>query len=161
MSSPAILRSPEVVFGPRRSRRRPRQAVVWTIDVRPPTIGNLPSDVNIAVRLGRGSSGREANVKRLEDSRFQAEVVPPLPPDESIELNLTVSGDTLRGRTTDRNLQIGDHTYRLSELSRLERLDGGARFRVRTATGKVLTEAVEGLGTVDMCAGERRTIRWI
>ncbi len=114
--------------------------MLWTIDVRPPTIGVLPDDLNVAVRLGRGSRGRQATVKRLEDGRFQAELAPPLTPDEPkpIELNLTVSGKSVHGRTTDRDLKIGSENYRLSQLSRLQRSDSGPRFRVLTASGKNL-----------------------
>ena len=149
-----FLRSPEVVFDPPPIRDADLdKPVVWTIDVRPPTIGVLPPDVNVAVRLGRGSRGREAAVKRLEDGRFQAEVVPPLPRDEPIELNVTVSGESVLGRTTDRNLKIGGQFYAVSQLSHLQRLDSGPKFRVLTATGKELTEPVEGLGMVDVPRG--------
>ena len=148
-----FLRSPEVVFDhpPIRGADLDKP-VVLTIAVRPPTIGVLPPEVNVAVRLGRGSRGREAAVKRLEDGRFQAEVVP-LPPDELIELNVTVSGESVHGKTTDRNLKIGTETYRLSQLSRLQRFDSGPKFRVLTATGKELAEPVEGLGMVDVPRG--------
>jgi S1-C subfamily serine protease len=146
-----FLRSPEVVFDPPPIRDVDLdKPVVWTIEVRPPPIGPLPPDVNLAVRLGRDPNGREAAVKRLDDGRFQAEVVLSRPPDEPIELNVMVDGKSVLGKTIDRNLMIGGQTYALSRLSLIQRLRPATRYRVHTSDGKELRGPVEGLGTAEV-----------
>jgi serine/threonine protein kinase len=146
-----FLRSPEVVFDPPPLRDVDLdKPVIWTIELRPPPIGPLPPDLNLAVRLGRDPNGREAAVKRLDDGRFQAEVVPSRAPDESIELNVTVDGKSVLGRTTDRNIIIGGQTYALSQLSLIQRLRQATRYRVRTSDGKELRGPVDGLGTAEV-----------
>jgi serine/threonine protein kinase len=154
-----FLRSPEVIFDPpsitAESLDKP---VVWTIDVRPPTIGVLPPNVSVALRLGEGSNAREAAVKRLEDGRFQAEASLARTPDDEIELNVTVSGVHFRRRATDRNIKIGSETFPLRQLSHLQRLDSGPNFRVLTTAGKELTNLVEGLGTVVEPTGTSRKL---
>ena len=144
-----FLRSPEVIFDPPSiSAEGLDKRVLWTIDVRPPTIGNLPPDLSVALRLGEGPNARDEAVKRLQDGRFQAEPLLARPPDDEIELNVTVSGESSRRRAADRNIKIGSESYPLRELSQLQRLDAGPKFRVLTTTGKKLINIVEGLGSV-------------
>jgi serine/threonine protein kinase len=149
------LRSPEVVFNSAPvGAGDPDNPLVWLIDVRPPTLGSLPRDVNIAVTLGRGSRARPATIKHLEGSRFQAEVLPPLPPEEPIEFVAALKADRVHGRTTDRTLTVGARSFRLSELRHLERFESGSTFRVVTASGMKIDGRVEGLGVANARSGK-------
>ena len=120
--------------------------LVWTIDVRPPTIGGLPPDVNIAVRLGRGSRGA-----RRPSSGWTMAVSRPrwcrhYHRTSRSSLSPRSDGDIVHGRTTDRDLKIGAQPYRLSQLSRLQRFDAGPRFRVLHHRGEAIVERRRGPG---------------
>jgi serine/threonine protein kinase len=140
------LAAPEVLFDPPAIRAEDRsKPVVWAIDVRPPTTGRLPSDVTVGLKLDAGGQKREVAARSLGFGRFQAEVVPV--PEGRVALSVVIGGQTYLGQVNDCPVKIGDRSYPMSTLRRLELTP---RRRVVTATGQELQGPVEGLGVVDL-----------
>jgi hypothetical protein len=158
LAATGIVFDPPLLTKPDRTR-----PVTWTIQLTPPTPqAKLPEGISVAVTLAEGvikprtyeatPSGGNAEASR---GSFKVTLDPlekNLERGVALAVRFGVRGPSIRVHGNDREIKIGDQTFKLSDI---KVFNGGPSPRAQTASGQTVFGPVEGLGQMRTRVGQR------